>query len=66
MKNLLDVMNENLGTNYKTVAEYGANADKLDMKIVAETLYQYMYYQECIDKTDMEKFKTRLVINKDK
>lgn len=66
MKNLLELMNENLGTSYKTVAEYGANADKLDMKIVAETLYQYMYYQECIDKADMDTFKTKLIIKKDK
>lgn len=66
MKNLLDVMNKNLGTNFKTVAEYGANADKIDMKIVAETLYQYMYYQECIDNADIDTFKTRLIIKKDK
>lgn len=66
MKNLLDVMNKNLGTNFKTVAEYGANADKIDMKIVAETLYQYMYYQEAIDKADINSFKVRLNIKKDK
>lgn len=66
MKNLLDVMNENLGTSFKTVTEYGANADKLDMKIVAETLYQYMFYQEAIDKTDMNSFKVKLNIKKDK
>lgn len=66
MKNLLDVMNENLGTSFKTVAEYGANADKIDMKIVAETLYQYMLYQEAIDKADMNSFKVRLNIKKDK
>lgn len=33
MKNLLDVMNENLGTSFKTVAEYSANADRIDMKL---------------------------------
>lgn len=66
MKNLLDVMNENLGTSFKTVAEYGANADKIDMKVVAETLYQYMLYQEAIDKVDMNSFKVKLNIKKDK
>lgn len=66
MKNLLDVMNENLGTSFKTVAEYGANADKIDMKIVAETLYQYMLYQEAIDKADVNSFKVKLNIKKDK
>lgn len=66
MKNLLDVMNENLGTSFKTVAEYGANADKIDMKIVAETLYQYMFYQEAIDKADVNSFKVKLNIKKDK
>lgn len=66
MKNLLEVMNKNLGTNFKTVAEYGANADKIDMTIVAQTLYQYMLYQESIDKADMNTFKVKLNIKKDK
>lgn len=65
MKNLLDLMNENLGTNFKTVAEYGANADKINMKVVAETLYQYMNYQEAINKANMETFKVKLEIKKD-
>lgn len=66
MKKLLEVMNENLGTDFKTVAEYGANADKIDMIIVAETLYQYMRYQEAIDKADMNIFKIKLNVKKDK
>lgn len=66
MKSLLNVMNKNLGTNFKTVAEYGANADKIDMKIVAETLYQYMLYQEAIDRADIDSFKVKLKIKKDK
>nr|DAV68459.1 MAG TPA: hypothetical protein [Caudoviricetes sp.] len=66
MKNLLEVMNNNLGTNFRTVAEYGANADKIDMTIVAQTLYQYMLYQESIDKVDMNNFKVQLQIKKDK
>lgn len=66
MKNLLEVMNENLGKNYKTVAEYGKDVGNVDMKIVAETLYQYMLYQEAIDNADMNTFKIRLEIMKDK
>lgn len=66
MKSLLNVMNKNLETNFKTVAEYGANADKIDMKIVAETLYQYMLYQETIDRADIDSFKVKLKIKKDK
>lgn len=66
MKNLLDLMNENLNKNYKTVAEYGKDTANIDMKIVAETLYQYMLYQEAIDKADMESFKVKLNIKKDK
>nr|DAV24487.1 MAG TPA: hypothetical protein [Caudoviricetes sp.] len=66
MKSLLNVMNKNLGTNFKTVAEYGANADKIDMKIVAETLYQYMLYQESINRIDVDSFKVRLNIKKEK
>lgn len=66
MKNLLDVMNENLGKNYKTVSEYGKDAKNIDMKIVAQTLYQYMLYQEAIDNADMKQFSTKLIIEKDK
>lgn len=66
MKNLLDVMNENLGTNFKSVKEYGDNAQNIDMKIVAETLYQYMSYQETIDKVNMDVFKVKLNVKKDK
>lgn len=66
MKSLLNVMNKNLGTNFKTVAEYSANADKIDMKIVAETLYQYILYQEVIDRADIDSFKVKLKIKKDK
>lgn len=66
MKNLLEVMNKNLGTDFKTVAEYGANADKIDMVVVAQTLYQYMLYQESIDKVNMDNFKVQLNIKKEK
>lgn len=66
MKKLLDVMNENLGKNYKTVSEYGKDAKNIDMKIVAGTLYQYMLYQEAIDNANMEQFKVDVVIEKDK
>ena len=66
MKNLLEFLNKNLGKNYKTVDEYGKDTKNIDMKIVAQTLYQYMLYQEAIDRTDIDKFKVQLVIKKDK
>jgi len=66
MKTLLELLNENLGKNYKTVAEYGADAGNIDMKIVAETLYQYMLYQEAVCNANMEQFKVKLNIEKDK
>jgi len=36
------------------------------MKIVAETLYQYMLYQEAVCNANMEQFKVKLNIEKDK
>lgn len=66
MKTLLEVLNKNLGTEFKTVAEYGANAKNIDMKVVAQTLYQYMYYQEVIENANIDNFKVELKIEKDK
>lgn len=62
MKTLLQLMNKNLGTDFKKVSEYGASADKIDMKIVAKTLYQYMLYQETIQNIDPDEIKIVLDI----
>ena len=65
MINLLEVINKNLGKDYKTVSEYAKDVENIDMRIVAQTLYQYMLYQEAIDKADIEKFKVELIVKKD-
>lgn len=65
MKTLLEVLNKNLGTDFKTVAEYGANAKNIDMKVVAQTLYQYIYYQEAIENANIDNFKVEIKIEKE-
>ena len=64
MEKLLDVMKRNLGKDYKDVAEFNADINNVDMKIVAETLYQYMYYQEAVSSLNVDNFKTYIEIIK--
>lgn len=65
MKTLLETLNRNLGKDYKTVAEYGKDAKNVDMKIVAQALYQYMLYQEAIENANIDNYKVKLEIIKD-
>ena len=65
METLFELMKKNLGKEYTTVAEFNQDINNVDMKIVAETLYQYMYYQEAISTLDTERFKTYINILKD-
>lgn len=67
-KTLLDIMNENLGTNFKNCNEFAkANAEeKLDMKIVGESLFQYIKYQDAVSALNHRAFKVELVVEKDK
>ncbi|MBP3463804.1 MAG: hypothetical protein J6K45_04915 [Clostridia bacterium] len=65
MKNLLEVLSDNLGKKYKTTADFRADAKNIDMKVLAETMYQYMDYQQAIDLVDMSKFKPTMIIKKD-
>ncbi len=65
MKNLLEVLSDNLGKNYKTTGDFRADAKNIDMKVLAETVYQYMDYQQAIDLVDMNKFKPTMIIKKD-
>ena len=58
-------MKENLGKDYKNVAEFNKDINNVDMTIVAQTLYQYMYYQEAIKNTDLSKFATYINIIKE-
>ena len=64
MEKLFDVMKRNLGKDYKDVAEFNADINNVDMKIVAETLYQYMYYQEAVSSLNVDNFKTYIDIIK--
>lgn len=59
MKKILDFLNENLHKNYKGINDFARDVqeNKVDMKVVAETLYQYINYQESIDKIDINKLK---------
>lgn len=66
MKNLLQVLSDNLGKEYKTTSDFKKDAANIDMKVLAETVYQYMDYQQAIDLVDMNKFKPTLIIKKDK
>lgn len=64
MEKLFDVMKRNLGKDYKDVVEFNADINNVDMKIVAETLYQYMYYQEAVSSLNVDNFKTYIDIIK--
>lgn len=57
MKNLLDVLNKNLGKNYKTCTEFKDDLKNADAQKIAISVIQYISYQEGIDKVNMEKFK---------
>ena len=64
MEKLFDVMKRNLGKDYKDVAEFNADINNVDMKIVAETMYQYMYYQEAVSGLNVDNFKKYIEIIK--
>lgn len=66
MEKLFDLMKKNLGKDYKTVSDFNNDINNVDMKIVAETMYQYMYYQEAISNADIDSFKTYIDIVKEK
>lgn len=64
MESLFNLMKRNLGKDYKNVAEFNQDINNVDMKIVAETLYQYMYYQEAVSNLNVDNFKTYIEILK--
>ena len=64
LESLFDLMKRNLGKDYKNVAEFNQDINNVDMKIVAETLYQYMYYQEAVSNLNVDNFKTYIEILK--
>ena len=64
MESLFDLMKRNLGKDYKNVVEFNQDINNVDMKKVAETLYQYMYYQEAVSNLNVDNFKTYIEILK--
>lgn len=57
MKSLFDVLKKNLGKDYKDIDEMIADGANLDGKIIIQTVYQYMLYQEQINRLDPEMIK---------
>ena len=52
MKTLFDVLKKNLGKDYKNIDEMIVDGENLDGKIIIQTVYQYMLYQEQINRLD--------------
>lgn len=67
MLKFLEMLNENLGTNYKNVSEFAkANTEnKVDMKVLGETIFQYIKYQDAISNINHKAFKVELKVKKD-
>ena len=68
MKTFLEILNENLGTNYKNISEFAeANSKKeIDMKKLGETIFQYIKYQDAVASINHRAYKTEVIIEKDK
>ena len=52
MKSLFEVLKDNLGKDYKDIDEMIADGPNLDGKVIIQTVYQYMLYQEQIIRLD--------------
>ena len=50
MKTLFDVLNKNLGSKYKSIDDMIADGANLNGKIIMQTVYQYMLYQEQVNR----------------
>lgn len=57
MKSLFEVLNKNLGKDYKNIDEMIADGANLDGKIIIQTVYQYMLYQEQINRLNPDMIK---------
>ena len=66
MKSLFEVLNKNLGKDYKNIDEMIADGANLDGKIVMQTVYQYMLYQEQLNRIDPELIKIAINVIKEK
>lgn len=66
MKSLFEVLNKNLEKDYKNIDEMIADGANLDGKIVMQTVYQYMLYQEQLNRIDPELIKIAINVIKEK
>lgn len=57
MKTLFDVLKKNLEKDYKDIDAMIADGANLDGKIIIQTVYQYMLYQEQINRLDPDMIK---------
>lgn len=67
MLKLLEILNENLGTNYKNISEFAkaTSENKVDMKVLAATVFQYIEYQDAITNMNHRAFKKEIEIKED-
>lgn len=66
MKSLFEVLNKNLGKDYKSIDEIIADGANLDGEIIMQTVYQYMLYQEQLNRIDPELIKIAINVIKEK
>lgn len=66
MKSLFEVLNKNLEKDYKNIDEMIADGANLDGKIVMQTVYQYMLYQEQLNRIDPEIINIAINVIKEK
>ena len=66
MKSLFEVLNKNLEKDYKNIDEMIADGANLDGKIIMQTVYQYMLYQEQLNRIDPELIKIAINVIKEK
>ena len=66
MKGLFEVLNKNLGKDYKNIDEMIEDGANLDGEIIMQTVYQYMLYQEQLNRIDPELIKIAINVIKEK
>ncbi len=67
MLKFLEMLNENLGTNFKNLGEFAkaSSEEKIDVKKLAATVYQYIEYQDAITNINHRAFKKEVEVKED-
>jgi len=65
MKTLFEVLKTNLGKDYKNIDEMLKNGANIDGKIIIQTVYQYILYQEQINRVDPNVIKVAMNVLKE-